>query len=79
MRFTRLVRATAESEAAVVPPQSLFDEMARYHEALAEAGVLLDVAGLKPARERFRIRHGAGKRTVVDGPFAESEEPRATP
>jgi hypothetical protein len=48
--------------------------MAAFHEELAQAGVLLDASGLKPSSRGWRIRHGAGRRTVVDGPFTESKE-----
>lgn len=49
MRFMILVKASADSEAGVVPPESLFSAMADYHEELAEAGVLLDASGLQPS------------------------------
>jgi hypothetical protein len=48
--------------------------MGAYHEALAQAGVLLDATGLKPSSKGWRIRYSGGKRAVVDGPFAESKE-----
>jgi hypothetical protein len=48
--------------------------MARYHEELAAAGVLLDASGLQPSARGARIRYSGGKRTVVDGPFAETKE-----
>jgi hypothetical protein len=57
-----------------MPPQSLIAEMAAYHEALSKAGVLVDASGLKPTSQGFRIRHEGGRRTVVDGPFAETKE-----
>ena len=74
MRFMILVKATRDSEAGKQPDESLFAEMAAYHEALAKAGVLLDGAGLKPSSNGWRIRYSGEKRTVVDGPFAESKE-----
>ena len=74
MRFMILVKATSDSEAGKQPPESLFAEMAAYHEALVKAGVLLDGAGLKPSAKGWRIRYSGDKRTVVDGPFAESKE-----
>lgn len=74
MRFMIIVKATADSEAGIMPPESLFAEMAAYHEQLAKAGVLLDANGLQPTSKGWRIRYDNGKRTVVDGPFAESKE-----
>ena len=74
MRFMIVVKATADSEAGIMPPESLFAEMAAYHEQLAEAGVLLDANGLQPTSKGWRIRYADGKRTMVDGPFTESKE-----
>jgi hypothetical protein len=74
MRFMILVKATADSEAGTQPPESLFADMAAYHEALAKAGVLLDGSGLQPSVKGWRIRYSGDKRTVVDGPFAETKE-----
>jgi len=74
MRFMIVVKATKESEAGVMPEESLIAEMARYHEQLAKAGVLLDGTGLQPSSKGWRIKHTSGKRTVVDGPFAETKE-----
>jgi hypothetical protein len=75
MRFMILVRATATTEAGVMPEDdTLFVEMERYHEALAKAGVLLDMAGLKPSAHGWRIRYAKGQRSVLDGPFAETKE-----
>ncbi|MEQ1685936.1 MAG: YciI family protein [Burkholderiaceae bacterium] len=75
MRFMILVRATATTEAGVMPDDdTLFVEMERYHEALAKAGVLLDMAGLKPSAHGWRIHYAKGQRSVLDGPFAETKE-----
>ncbi|MGE3529045.1 MAG: YciI family protein [Methyloceanibacter sp.] len=74
MRFMILVKANRDSEAGVKPPDSLFAEMADYHEQLAKAGVLLDGSGLQPSSKGWRIRYSGNKRTVVDGPFAETKE-----
>lgn len=76
MRFMIIVKATADSEAGVFPKiDTVMREMSRYHEALQNAGVLLDCNGLKPSAQGWRIEYGAdAKRTVVDGPFAETEE-----
>jgi hypothetical protein len=79
MRFMILVKATQDSEAGVIVPPGeagarLFAEMARYHEELHKAGVLLDASGLNPSSRGWRIRWSGGKRNVVDGPFAETKE-----
>jgi hypothetical protein len=74
MRFMILVKATRDSEAGKQAPESLFGEMATYHEQLAKAGVLLDGSGLQPSAKGWRIRYSGNKRTVVDGPFAETKE-----
>lgn len=74
MRFMILVKATADSEAGRMPPESLFAEMGAYHEELAKAGVLLDGNGLKPTSAGFRVHYDGDKRRVVDGPFAETKE-----
>jgi hypothetical protein len=74
MRFLIIVKATPKSEAGVMPEESMFAEMAKYHEELAKAGVLLDASGLKPTSQGWRVRYRGDQRTVVDGPFAESKE-----
>jgi len=74
MRFMILVKATKDSEAGVTPPEELFTAMADYHEELAKAGVLLDANGLQPSSKGWRIKYSGDKRTVVDGPFAETKE-----
>ena len=76
MRFMIMVRANAESEAETtpVPSEELLAAMVAYHEELAKAGVLLDASGLQPSRKGWRIRYQGGKRSVIDGPFAESKE-----
>ena len=74
MRFMMIVKATADSEAGVMPEADLMAAMAAYHEELAQAGVLLDGAGLQPSAKGWRIHYGSGPRRVVDGPFAETRE-----
>lgn len=74
MRYMIIVKATADSEAGVMPPDSLLAEMAAFHERLARAGVLLDASGLKPSANGWRVRYDGGKRSVIDGPFTESKE-----
>jgi len=74
MRFMIIVKATKDSEAGVMPPEDLFAAMATYHEELQKAGVLLDASGLQPSAKGWRIRYSGNKRTVIDGPFAETKE-----
>lgn len=74
MRFMILVKASRASEAGEMPEESLFSEMAAYHEELAAAGALVDAAGLQPSSAGWRVRYVDGARTIVDGPFAESKE-----
>jgi len=74
MRYMILVKATHDSEAGVMPEESLMAAMADYHEQLVKAGVLLDASGLQATSKGWRIRCAGGRRTVVDGPFAESKE-----
>jgi hypothetical protein len=76
MRFMIIVKATPDSEAGRFPEDSdsLFAAMAAYHEELARAGVLLDASGLQPSSKGWRVQYEGGRRTVVDGPFAETKE-----
>lgn len=74
MRFMILVKATRDSEAGKMPPESLFAEMGKYHEELQKAGMLLDASGLKPSSRGWRINYDGKKRSFVDGPFAETKE-----
>src|ERR687891_246730 len=74
MRFMIIVKATKDSEAGVMPEEKLIAAMATYHEELAKAGVLLDGSGLQPSSKGWRIKYNGDKRTVVDGPFAETKE-----
>ena len=76
MRFMMIVRATPDTEAGIFPEDdTLMAAMASYNEALTQAGVLLDAAGLQPSAKGWLIRYGRdGSRRVVDGPFAEAKE-----
>ncbi|KFC76138.1 YciI family protein [Massilia sp. LC238] len=74
MRFMIIVKATPDTEAGIMPAQSLFDAMTAYNQELARAGVLLDANGLRPSRDGWRIRYDEGRRTVTDGPFADTKE-----
>jgi hypothetical protein len=74
MRFMVLGKATATTEAGVVPETEDFVEMSGYNEELVRAGVLLDAGGLKPSSAGARVRFSGNERTVIDGPFAETKE-----
>jgi hypothetical protein len=74
MRFMILVKASKGSEAGVMPSQQLLTEMRKFNEELAQAGVLLAAEGLQPSSKGARVRFSGGKRTVIDGPFAETKE-----
>lgn len=75
MRFMIIIKATADSEAGVMPPASLLAHMGAFHEELARAGVLLDGAGLKASAHGWRVGIAAdGQRRVLDGPFAHTGE-----
>ena len=74
MRFMMIVKADKNTEAGVMPDEKLIAAMTRYNEELAKGGVLLELAGLQPSSKGARVRFSGGKRTVVDGPFAETKE-----
>jgi hypothetical protein len=74
MRFMMIVKANRDSEAGVLPSPELISAMGKYNEDLMKAGVLLDLAGLQASSKGARVKFSGGKRTVVDGPFAESKE-----
>lgn len=74
MRFMVMVKATAESEAGVMPSEALMAAMGRFNEELVKAGVLLAGEGLQPSSKGVRMRFSGKQRTVVDGPFADTKE-----
>ena len=75
MKFMILVKATRDSEAGKMPPDSLISEMVGFHEEMAKAGVLVDGSGLRASSHGWRIRYGKdGRRSFVDGPFTEAKE-----
>ncbi len=74
MRFMMIVKASKESEAGVMPEEKMLAEMAKYNEELVKAGVMLDGSGLKPSSKGARVKYSGSKRTVIDGPFAETKE-----
>ena len=73
-RFMMLVKASADSEAGVMPTTEQFVEMGKFNEELVKAGVLLAAEGLQSSAKGARIVFENGKKTVVDGPFAETKE-----
>ena len=74
MRFMVIVKATKSSDAGELPDQKLLAEMGKYNEELAKAGVMLAGEGLQPSSKGARVRFSGPKRTVIDGPFAETKE-----
>ena len=74
MRFMLIVRANQDTEAGVMPSEELLAAMGKYNEEMAKAGVLLAGEGLHPSSKGARVRFSGNKRTVIDGPFAETKE-----
>ncbi len=74
MRFMVIVKASKDSEAGKMPSEELLGAMAKFNEDMVKAGILLDAAGLQPSSKAARIRFAGNKRTVIDGPFAETKE-----
>ena len=74
MRVMVLVKANKDSEAGVMPDEKLLTEMGKFNEQLVKAGVMLAGEGLHPTSKGARIRFSGSKRTVIDGPFAETKE-----
>jgi hypothetical protein len=69
-----IVKATADSEAGILPTQELFAAMGKYNEELVKAGIMLAGDGLKPSSKGKRVHFSGSQRTVIDGPFAETRE-----
>jgi hypothetical protein len=74
MRFMIIVKATKDSEAGVMPSEQLLTEMGKFNEQLVKAGVMLAGEGLHPSSKGARVRFSGTKRTVTDGPFADTKE-----
>jgi hypothetical protein len=74
MRFMVIVKATEDSEAGVMPSTEMLAEMGQYNEELVKAGIMLSGDGLHPSSKGARVRFEGTKRTVTDGPFAETKE-----
>lgn len=74
MRVMVIVKADKDSEAGVLPSTDLLEQMGKYNEELVNAGIMLAGEGLQPTSKGKRIRFEGSKRTVTDGPFAETKE-----
>ena len=74
MKVMVIVKATKTSEAGVMPGEQLLTEMGKYNEELVKAGIMLAGEGLHPSSKGKRIKFSGAKRTLVDGPFAETKE-----
>lgn len=74
MRYMIIVKATKDSEAGVMPGEELLAAMAKFHEELTAAGVLLDGTGLQPSSKGWHIQYRGSKRMLIDGPFGETKE-----
>ena len=74
MRFMIIVKATKDSETGVMPSEQLLADMGKFNEELVKAGVMLAGEGLQPRSKGARVKFSGNKRTVIDGPFAETKE-----
>jgi hypothetical protein len=74
MRFLVIVKASKDSEAGIMPSETLLAQMGKFNEELVKAGVLLAAEGLQPSSKGARVKFSGSKRSVIDGPFAESKE-----
>lgn len=74
MRCIVMVKANSDTEAGVMPSQELLEAMTKFNEELVKAGVMLAGEGLHPSSKGARVRFSGDRRTVIDGPFAESKE-----
>ena len=74
MRFMVIVKANKDSEAGVLPSKELLNEMGKFNEELAKAGVLLAAEGLQASSKGARVKFSGAERTVIDGPFTETKE-----
>jgi len=74
MRVMVIVKATEESEAGVMPSEELLTEMGKYNEELVKAGIMLAGEGLHPSSRGARVHFSGSRRSVIDGPFAETKE-----
>ena len=74
MRCVILIKANKDTEAGVLPNETLLTEMGKYNEELVKSGIMLAGEGLHPSSKGARVKFSGGKRTVIDGPFTETKE-----
>ena len=74
MRFMVIVKANKDSEAGKLPDEKILTEMAKFNDQLVRAGVMVGAEGLKASSKGARVKFEGSKRTVIDGPFAETKE-----
>jgi len=74
MRVMVIIKATKNSEAGILPNEKLLGEMGKYNEQLAKAGVMLAGEGLHPTSKAKRVKFSDGKKTIIEGPFAQTDE-----
>jgi len=74
MRFMMIVKASKESEAGILPDPKNLEEMGKFNDSMIKAGVMLAGDGLQASAKGARVRYSGDKRTIVDGPFAETKE-----
>jgi len=74
MRFMVIVKADKNSEAGILPDKKLLTDMGKFNEELMKAGVMLAGEGLQASSKGARVKFSGGKKTVIDGPFAETKE-----
>ena len=74
MRVMVIIKANKDTEAGVMPSQQLLTEMGNFNEELVKAGIMLAGEGLHPSSKGKRVRFSGSKRSVIDGPFAETKE-----
>ena len=74
MKFMMIVKASKDSEAGKMPSEKLLAAMMKYNEELVKAGILLDGTGLHPSSKGARVKFSGGKKTLIQGPFAETKE-----
>jgi hypothetical protein len=74
MRFMMIVKASKESEAGVMPDPKILEEMGKFNDSMLKAGVMLAGDGLQASSKGARVRYEGDRRTIIDGPFAETKE-----
>jgi hypothetical protein len=74
MRFMMMIKASKDPVPGKLPSKEAFDEMSKFNEQIAKAGILLDMGGLQSTVKGAKIKFSGGKKTVLDGPFTESKE-----